>query len=245
MSVPAGAPKRRGRYRRWTRARLDAFQAAVLGVNDGLVSTLALLLGVAGAGSGPSTVRLAGFASLVAGACSLAVSQYIAAQTRSERRHRLATELREIDHLDGNARARILQRELVDRGIGRANARTIGTALVAEGARSSSVLGLLRYGLNPRDRSSPVRSALSTALTSAAGALVPIVPWFFLSGGLAIVSSLASASVAAAIIGGILGRAADGNWLRGALRQFGLVVLAAGITYEIGRLFHVLGSSTP
>jgi VIT1/CCC1 family predicted Fe2+/Mn2+ transporter len=245
MVEPGGETKHRRRQRRRTQAQVDAFQAAVVGVNDGLVSTLALLLGVAGAESGPSTVRLAGFASLVAGACSLAVSQYIAGQTRAERRARLATELRDVDRLDAKARARILQRELVDRGIGSVNANTIGAALVADVARSSSVLGLLRYGLNPRDRSSPLRSAITTLLTSAAGALVPILPWFFTSGATAIALSLASASIAAAIIGGVIGRITDGRWLRAGLRQLGLVVLAAGVTYEIGRLFHALGNSTP
>jgi VIT1/CCC1 family predicted Fe2+/Mn2+ transporter len=244
MVEPSGETKHRRRQRR-TRAQLDAFQAAVVGVNDGLVSTLALLLGVAGAGSAPATVRIAGLASLVAGACSLAAGQYIAGQTQAERRHRLAVELRDVDRLDAKARAGILQRELVDRGIGRASARTIGTALVADVARSSRVLGLLRYGLNPRDRSSPLRSAVSCLLTSAAGAAVPIVPWFFSSGLQAIALSLGSATTAAAIMGGLIGRTTDGRWLRAAARQAGLVLLVAGFTYEIGRLVHVLGGSTP
>jgi VIT1/CCC1 family predicted Fe2+/Mn2+ transporter len=214
-------------------------------VNDGLVSTLALLLGVAGAGAGPATVRLAGFASLVAGACSLAVSQYIAAQTRAERRRQLATELRGVDRLDAKARIQILERELVERGIGAANARTIGAALVDDVTRSSSVLGLLRYGLNPRDRSSPVGSAMSTLLMSAAGALVPIAPWFFTTGTAASALSLASAGAAATIIGIVLGRITDGHWLRAGLRQLVLVVLTAAVTYEIGRLFHALGSPVP
>lgn len=237
-----GEPKHQRRHRRRTQAQRDALQAAVVGVNDGLVSTLALLLGVAGAGSGPSTVRLAGFASLVAGACSLAVGQYVAAQTRAERRGRLARELRAIDRLDEKARARILEREFVERGIGSVNAKTIGAALVADAARSSNVLGLLRYGLNPRDRSSPIRTAALTLLTSAAGALVPIVPWFFTSGTTAIALSLGSAGIAVAIIGALLSRNSDGNWLRGALRQLGLVLLAAALTYAVGRLFHGIGN---
>jgi len=240
-----GEPKHRRRNRRRTQAQVDAFQAAVVGVNDGLVSTLALVLGVAGAGSGSATVRLAGLASLVAGACSLAVSQYIAGQTRAERRHRLAMELRGVDRLDAKARAQILERELVERGIGTANARTIGAALVDDVARSSTVLGLLRYGLNPRDRSSPIRSAVSTLLMSAVGALVPILPWFFTGGISASALSLAGAGTAATIIGGVLGRMTDGNWFRAALRQCALVVLTAGVTYEVGRLFHALSGSPP
>jgi VIT1/CCC1 family predicted Fe2+/Mn2+ transporter len=80
---------------------------------------------------------------------------------------------------------------------------------------------------------------------SAVGAFVPILPWFFTSGMAASALSLASAGTAATIIGGVLGRMTDGNWLRAALRQCALVVLAAGVTYEVGRLFHALSGSPP
>src|ERR1700678_4311512 len=85
-----GSSKKRGRQSHRTQKQRDAFQSAILGVNDGLVSTLALLLGVAGAGSGAPAVRVGGFARLIAGACSLAVSQYIAGQTILDRRQRIA-----------------------------------------------------------------------------------------------------------------------------------------------------------
>ncbi len=223
--------------RRRTQKQRDAFQAAVLGVNDGLVSTLALLLGVAGAGSSAGAVRVAGFASLVAGACSLAVSQYIADQTLVERRQRIAKELRTVDKLDAGKRGDILQRELVERGIGVRSAHTIGTALVRDASKSSAILGLLRYGFNSRDRGSPIRSAGTTLVASAGGALIPIVPWFFLSGTNAILASLGIASVASVIIGGVLGVQSSGRWFGSALRQLALVVCAAALTYEIGRLF--------
>ncbi len=212
--------------RRRTQKQRDAFQAAVLGVNDGLVSTLALLLGVAGAGSGAGAVRVAGFASLVAGACTLA-----------ERRQRIAKELRTVDKLDAGKRGDILQRELVERGIGIRSAHTIGSALVRDASKSSAILGLLRYGFNSRDRGSPIRSAGTTLVASATGALIPIVPWFFLSGTGAILASLGIASVASVIIGGVLGVQSSGRWFGSALRQLALVVCAAALTYEIGRLF--------
>lgn len=211
-------------------------------MNDGLVSTLALLLGVAGAGSGAAAVRIAGFASLVAGACSLGVSQYIAGQTLVERRHRVAKELRHVDQLDERARETILEEELMEHGVGRSSARVIGDALVADASKSSAILGLIRYGFNARDRSSPLRSAIATFIASAAGALVPIVPWFFLSGRPAIIFSLILASVAAVIIGGILGAQSSGNWHSGALRQLGLVLCAAAVTYEIGHVFQIAGT---
>ncbi|HVA39002.1 MAG TPA: VIT1/CCC1 transporter family protein [Candidatus Dormibacteraeota bacterium] len=242
-----GAKLREGRHRRHrrprTQAQRDALQAGILGVNDGLISTLALILGVAGAGSSPLAVRIAGVAGLIAGACSLAASQYIAARTRSERRRSIVHELHGFDRLDRTARERVVERELIERGIGRASARAIGSALVTDVAQVSMILGLLRYGFNPRDHSSPLRSTAMTFVTSAAGALVPILPWFFLSGRVAILSSLASASAAAVVMGGILGSGTDGQWLRGALRQLGLTLLAAGITYELGRLFNHLATS--
>jgi VIT1/CCC1 family predicted Fe2+/Mn2+ transporter len=232
---------RKHSQRRRTQKERDAFQAAVLGVNDGLVSTLALLLGVAGAGSGAGAVRIAGFAGLVAGACSLAVSQYIAEQTLAERRHRIAMELRSVDQLDAGKRGEILQQELLERGIGPTSAHTIGDALVSDASKSSAILGLLRYGFNSRDRSSPVRSAGATLVASAAGALIPILPWFFLNGIAAVLTSLGVACVAAAIIGGAIGTQSSGRWIGSAVRQLVLVALAAVVTYEMGRLFqHVL-----
>jgi VIT1/CCC1 family predicted Fe2+/Mn2+ transporter len=213
----------------------------VLGVNDGLVSTLALLLGVAGAGSPSSSVRVAGLASLIAGACSLTVSQYIAEQTLGERRGRVARELRQIDLLDAPARSAILQEELVLRGIAISSARAIGTALVADASKSSAALGLLRYGFNARERGSPLRSAFATLLASAAGALVPILPWYFVSGRAAIVASLSFSSVAAVIIGALIGRRSSGDWLPSAVRQLSLVLLAAAVTYEAGRLLAIAG----
>jgi VIT1/CCC1 family predicted Fe2+/Mn2+ transporter len=238
VSGAIGSSKRKLPGHRRTQKQRDTFQAAVLGVNDGLVSTLALLLGVAGAGSDAGAVRVAGFASLVAGACSLAVSQYIADQTLAERRHRIAMELRKVDKLDAAKRDVIFQEELVERGIGAKNARTIGDALVADESKSSAILGLLRYGFNSRERGSPVRSASATLVASAGGAIIPIIPWFFLNGSAAVFTSLGLACVAAGIIGGTLGIRSSGRWVLSALRQLLLVILAAAVTYELGRLFH-------
>jgi VIT1/CCC1 family predicted Fe2+/Mn2+ transporter len=198
------------------------------------VSTLALLLGVAGAGSSASAVRIAGLASLVAGAASIAVSQYIAGQTSLEQRHRDARELRPVDQLDEREQAAAFEHELIERGIGRASSHTIGAALAADAAKASAVLGMIRYGFNAREGSSPLRSAWTTLVASAIGALVPIAPWFFTGGRSAVIESLVFASVAAAIIGGFLGRQSSGNWAAGAVRQVILVLLAAGVTYGIG-----------
>jgi VIT1/CCC1 family predicted Fe2+/Mn2+ transporter len=146
-------------------------------------------------------------------------------------------ELRNVDKLDAGKRGDLLQRELVERGIGATSAHTIGEALVSDASKSSAILALLRYGFNSRERSSPVRSAGAILVASAAGASIPIVPWFFLHGTAAILTSLGIACVASVIIGGALGAQSSGRWIGSALRQLALVVLAATLTYEIGRLF--------
>ncbi len=105
--------------------------------------------------------------------------------------------------LGAEERGDILQEELLEHGIGTSSAPAIGDALAAGASKSSAILGLLRYGINAGDRSSPVRSALAAFLASVAGALLPIVPWFFLSGKVAIVASSGTACIAALIIGGV------------------------------------------
>ena len=214
----------------------------MLGVNDGLVSTLALLLGVAGAGSSASAVRIAGLASLVAGAASLAVSQYIAGQTLVERGYRVAKELRAVDRLGKRDQASTLEQELIERGIGPASSHVIGDTLVTDPAKPSTILGMIRYGYKAGDRSSPLGSAWATLVASAAGALVPILPWFFAGGRNAVVESLALSGIAAAIIGAILGAQSSGNWAFGAARQVALVLLAAGVTYAIGLALQAAGA---
>jgi VIT1/CCC1 family predicted Fe2+/Mn2+ transporter len=162
------------------------------------------------------------------------VSQYIAAQALVERSHRLADELHPLDKLDERGKASTLEHELIKRGIGRASSQKIGAALVTDGLKASTTLGMIRYGFNGRDRSSPLRAAATTLVASVAGALVPIVPWFFNGGRNAVIESLALSGVAAAIIGGILGRLSSGHVVAGAARQVALVLLAAGVTYGIG-----------
>ena len=214
----------------------------MIGVNDGLVSTLALLLGVAGAGSSAAVVRIAGLASLVAGAASLAVSQYIAGQTLLERRRRDANELRPVDLLGKGEKASTLERALIERGIGPASSQVIGGALVADTAKASSILGMIRYGFNARDGSSPLHAAWTTLVASAVGAVIPIIPWFMSGGRSAIIESLALSAGAAAIIGGVLGRQSSGNWVAGSVRQVVLVLLAASVTYGVGLALQSAGA---
>jgi VIT1/CCC1 family predicted Fe2+/Mn2+ transporter len=91
--------------------------------------------------------------------------------------------------------------------------------------------------MNPEDLGSPWASALSSLATFAAGAMVPLVPWFITTGVSAVVGSLALAGGAALAIGALLGQLTGGRWLRSALRQLVVVALASGVTFLVGSLF--------
>jgi VIT1/CCC1 family predicted Fe2+/Mn2+ transporter len=225
-----------------TSRQREAFQGCVIGINDGLISTLALLLGVAGAGSGTVAVRIAGLASLVAGACSLAASQYIASQTQAERRDRVPDERPSVEALDAHARPPMARKEVIDRATGSTSGTVVTEAPVA-GPTALKQLSPLRYGSKAKERSSPIRTAFSTLWASGVGAIVPIAPWFFLTGVHAIVCSLVAAGIAAVIIGAILADESRSPWVLGALRQLGLVLLTAAVTFGIGRILQTIGAA--
>jgi VIT1/CCC1 family predicted Fe2+/Mn2+ transporter len=94
-----------------------------------------------------------------------------------------------------------------------------------------------QLGLDPNDLGSPWAAALSSLLTFAGGALVPLLPWFFFSGPRALYASVGLAAAAALLVGGILGQLAERRWLRWALRQLGIVAFAASATWLVGHLF--------
>jgi VIT1/CCC1 family predicted Fe2+/Mn2+ transporter len=211
------------------------FRAAVFGANDGLVSNLALVLGVGAAGAAPTTVLFTGIAGLLAGALSMGAGEYVsvssqrellAASTPSAASHGA---LHRID-LDANEVALVFRA----RGLSQAEAETEAAALLAD-------LGTARL---PNDEvdveavGTPFRVALSSFAFFASGAVVPIVPWLLGMHGLGAVL-LAAALVGLALLGsgavvGLLSGAS--MWLR-ALRQLAIGYGAAAVTYLLGLAF--------
>ncbi len=96
-----------------------------------------------------------------------------------------------------------------------------------------------KLGINPDELGSAWGSAGSSLLMFSAGALVPLLPWFAVSGQAAILFSLGVSMVAALGIGAYLGKTTNDRWIRSALRQLFVLVLGASVTYIIGRIFHM------
>jgi vacuolar iron transporter family protein len=213
-------------------------RAAVLGVSDGLVTNVALILGISAAEASPAFVRLAGFASLVAGAFSMAVGEYVSMRAQVELLERLLLE--EAEKLRHNPEAvRAELEQFIERaGVSRKTAHEAARQVCRD---KKHVLGTYArsIGLNPDELGSPWAAAISSLVTFAGGALVPLVPWFFRSGFTAQAGSLALAAAASLGIGALLARLSRRPLLWPALRQLLIVALAAAATVAVGRIFRV------
>ncbi len=215
--------------------RIGWLRAAVLGANDGIVSTASLMIGVAAAGADPAGVITSGVAGLVAGAMSMAAGEYVSVYSQADTETAdLARESAEI-HADPVAEHRELQAIYVGRGLDPALASTVAAQLMkhdALGAHARDELGISTT-LSAR----PVQAALASAGSFAVGAALPLgVGW------LAPTSALAwwvagTALVFLALLGTVAARAGGAPVARGAARVTFWGALAMGVTAAAGVLF--------
>jgi VIT1/CCC1 family predicted Fe2+/Mn2+ transporter len=229
----AGAERRE----RASRLQSGAARAAVLGINDGLVTNISLILGVVGATATPGIVQLAGLASLVAGAASMAVGEYVSMRAQVELLERLLEEERQAIRANPQRERAILQATMEQHGFDHATSSAATRDLFGDPERALTVYARAVFGVNPAEMGSPWASAVSSFVTFALGALVPLVPWFVTTGASAVASSLVLAGAAAVAIGALLGVSTGGQWLHSAMRQLLVVALASGITFLVGKLF--------
>jgi VIT1/CCC1 family predicted Fe2+/Mn2+ transporter len=215
-----------------------ATRAAVLGLSDGLVTNVSLILGVVGAQASAHFVQLAGYASLVAGATSMAAGEYVSMAAQVELLQRLLSEFRE--HLRENPEhARADLEEFIRRGgVSPATAMNASKQISMVPDRALAVYAR-SLGLDPEELGSPWRAAFTSLVTFALGALVPLVPWLFWSGTKAAVASLGFGGAAAIAVGATLGFLGGRNILWSAGRQLLVLSLAAGATWGAGKIFGV------
>jgi VIT1/CCC1 family predicted Fe2+/Mn2+ transporter len=215
-----------------------ATRAAVLGMSDGLVTNVSLILGVAGAQPGGRFVLLAGLASLVAGAASMAVGEYVSMAAQVELLQRLLTDYRQ--HLKtAPEQAREELEEFIQRGgVRQATAHNASHQIAMVPDRALAVYAR-SLGLDPEELGSPTRAAITSLLTFALGAVVPLVPWFFSSGTHAALFSIVLGGTAAIALGAVLGYLGGRNILWSAARQLFVLVIAAAATWGAGKLFNV------
>lgn len=213
-----------------------AARAAVFGMSDGLVSNVALVLGVAGGHPSPAVVRLAGIVGLLGGAFSMAAGEYNSMRAHRELLEReLDIERHEISRRPENER-----RELVQiyrgRGIDKDLAEELATEMHRDLDLALETHAREELGIDPSKLGSPRAAAAASFATFALGALVPLVPWFFTEGTTAIWLSVTLALVASLAIGIGLSTFTGRSWARTAGRQLFVGVVAAGVPYAIGRL---------
>ena len=214
-------------------------RAAVFGVSDGLVSNVALILGVAGANPGAGFVRLAGLAGLIGGSVSMAAGEYVSMTAQNEL---LEREL-EMERLELKRRPDYERQELVQlyrsRGVEAALAEDLAEALMRDPEVALQTHAREELGIDPESLGKPVAAAVSSFLAFAAGAMLPLLPWFFGGGTAALVASVILGVVSALAVGAALAGFTGRSMVRSAGRQLLWSAIPAAVTFAIGSVVGV------
>jgi VIT1/CCC1 family predicted Fe2+/Mn2+ transporter len=226
------ASKHRERHRT---ERSGWLRAAVLGANDGIVSTASLVIGVASAGVDRSTVLTAGVAGLVAGAMSMAAGEYVSVSSQADtERADLDRERRELE-ADVDAERRELAGIYMKRGLDKQLAAQVAEQLMAHDALGAHAWDEL--GISDALKARPLQAAMASGLTFAIGAAIPLLCVLLPAGRFLPYAISAIALTSLAALGALAGRAGGSSSVRGALRVTGWGALAMFITGAIGTLW--------
>jgi vacuolar iron transporter family protein len=218
----------------------NALRAAVLGANDGLSSNFSLVMGVAGATVDTHTLLLTGVAGLLAGACSMAMGEWVSVKSSRELADREVQT--EKDELLANPEEERQELQLIyeAKGLNSTEAAELSRKLLSDPKTAIDVLSREELGLDPAERGgSPWVAAGTSMLLFALGALVPVLPLLFLTGNAAIMASLAAGAAGLGLIGIAIAVFTGRSAIYSAGRQLVLGLLAAGVTFGIGRLIGV------
>jgi VIT1/CCC1 family predicted Fe2+/Mn2+ transporter len=216
-----------------------SLRAAVFGVSDGLVSNASLILGVAGAGTDNPVIVLTGIAGMLAGAFSMASGEYVSVRSQREMyEHQIALERAELAEYP-EEEAEELALIFHARGMGEAEARAQAQALIADPRNALETLTREELGLNPGDLGSPWGAALSSLASFAVGSALPLLPFFWLRGPVALGASIALSAAGLFAVGAATSLFSGRRALDGGARMLGIGAAAGGATYLIGKLVGV------
>jgi VIT1/CCC1 family predicted Fe2+/Mn2+ transporter len=219
-----------------------AARAAVFGISDGLLTNVSFILGIVGATTQPGVVRLAGLAGLVAGAFSMAAGEYVSMSAQSELLQReLDVERRELER-HPEAETRELAAVFERRGIEPADAMRLAEAVMADPEVALDVHAREELGVRPGQTGSPWQASASSFVTFALGALIPLLPWFFTRGSLAVGLSIGLGVVAVMAVGWTVAVFTGRSRARTAARQLLFAAVAAAVAYAVG---HAVGVAAP
>lgn len=216
--------------------RTGWLRAAVLGANDGVISTASLMVGVAATGADATAVLTAGIAGLAAGAMSMAAGEYVSVQSQADTEHAdIARERQELAHQPDLEHAELtaIYRQ---RGLDASLARQVADQLMATDALAAHVRDEL--GITEALRARPVQAALASAGSFGAGALIPIVATLLAPAHAASPTIATTTLLALLGLGALAAHAGGSSRVRGAMRVALWGALAMGMTALVGRLFH-------
>jgi VIT1/CCC1 family predicted Fe2+/Mn2+ transporter len=226
---------------RWHRAgRSGTLRAVIFGVSDGLVSNLALVMGVAGASQGEgSFVLLAGIAGLLAGSFSMAAGEYISMQSQRELFERqIALERAELEAMPEEEQAE-LEAVYRSKGFTEAEASTIAARMFADPEHALDTLVREELGLDPDELGSPWGAAIGSFIAFGIGALIPVVPYLVTSGATAFLPAIALSLAALFAVGAGVSLLTGRGLLFSGSRQVLIGAAAAIVTYLVGHLIGV------
>lgn len=218
--------------------RVGWLRAAVLGANDGIVSTASLIIGVAVASSAHEDILLAGIAGLVAGAMSMAAGEYVSVSSQSDTENAdLAIEKKSLEQnieLEKEELALIYE----GRGLEPALAKQVSEQLMAHDALGAHARD--EIGISETVSTQPIQAAFSSAGTFTLGAALPLLVAWAVPGRLLISIVAVSSLVFLALLGGVAGRAGGASIMIGAIRVAFWGALAMALTAGVGSIFGVV-----
>jgi vacuolar iron transporter family protein len=224
----------------WHRAgRTGTLRAAIFGANDGLVSNLSLVMGVAGAAADNKVIVLAGIAGLLAGACSMAAGEYISMQSQRELFERQINLEREEMKIMPEAEERELAAIFRAKGLSVSEATMVAGRLMQDPAAALDTKVREELGLDPQELGSPWGAALYSFVAFGLGALIPLLPFLLSRGTPALVGSVVFAFISLFVVGAGVSLLTGRSAIYSGARQVFIGAVAAIVTFSVGSIIGV------
>ena len=215
--------------------RIGWLRAAVLGANDGIVSTSSLLIGVAAANAARNDLLIAGLAGLVAGAMSMAAGEYVSVYSQADTEQAdLAKENHELE-VDPEGELMELAGIYIERGLEPKLARQVAEKMMEKDALGAHARDEL--GITEKMSARPLQAAGFSAVSFSLGAALPLLVVFLVTGSLLIPILAGSSLIFLAILGGVAARAGGASVWKGTIRVFFWGAVAMAATAIVGKIF--------
>lgn len=215
----------------------NALRAAVLGANDGMVSNLSLVMGVAGASMDNRAIFIAGMAGLLAGAISMALGEWLSVQSSRELyQNQIEIEKKEIK---ANPQEEVEELSLIyeSRGLKPDQAKTLASQILQDETSAIDTLAREELGIDPGELGgSAWEASITSFILFAIGAVVPLFPFLFWTGITAVVISIVASTIGLFILGSVITLFTGQTLLKSGFRMVLFGLLAAAVTFGIGRL---------